>query len=31
LKVTPAGLIEGSSVTLDVVKKEVVAALGKGR
>jgi hypothetical protein len=31
LKVTPAGLIEGSSVTLDFVKKEVVAALGKGR
>ncbi len=30
LKVSPAGLIEGSSVTLDAARKEVLSALGKG-
>src|SRR5262245_38885492 len=30
LKVLPTGLIEGSSVTLDAIRKEVAAALGKG-
>jgi hypothetical protein len=30
LKVLPTGLIEGSSMTLDVIRKEVAAALGKG-
>ena len=29
LKVSPAGLIEGSSVTLDTVRQEVLAALGR--
>ena len=31
LKVSPAGLIEGSPVTLDDVKKQVTSALGSGR
>ena len=31
LKVTPAGLIEGSSVTLDQVKRDVITAVGGGR
>jgi hypothetical protein len=30
LKVLPTGFIEGSSMTLDVIKKAVAAALGKG-
>jgi hypothetical protein len=30
LKVSPSGVIEGSSVTLDAARKEVASALGKG-
>ena len=30
LKVLPTGIIEGSSVTLDTIRKDVVTALGKG-
>lgn len=31
LKVSPAGLIEGSTVSLDQVRRDVIAALGGGR
>jgi hypothetical protein len=31
LKVSPAGLIEGSAATLDDIKREVVSALGGRR
>ena len=31
LKVSAAGLIEGSTVTIDQVKRDVITALGVGR